>query len=110
MIHVAAASKRGRSEASIKELTHEERALFDSAKDSELNCWMQTNALRPILRRHLNPEQILKSRWALTWKTVESENGLPSGRKAKARLVVLGYQDPRLTEVCRDAPTLTKEG
>ena len=110
MVHVAAASKRGRSEVSIKELTHDERALFDSAKDSELNCWMQTNALRPILRRHLNPEQILKSRWVLTWKSLDSEDGLPAGRKAKARLVVLGYQDPRLTEVCRDAPTLTKEG
>lgn len=110
MIHVAAASKRGRSEVSIRDLTNSERALFDSAKDSELNCWMQTNALRPILRRHLNPEQILKSRWVLTWKSVESDDGLPAGRKAKARLVVLGYQDPRLTEVCRDAPTLTKEG
>ena len=31
-------------------------------------------------------------------------------KKAKARLVVLGYQDPRLTEVQRDAPTLTREG
>ena len=33
-----------------------------------------------------------------------------NARKAKARLVVLGYQDPRLTEVNRDAPTLTREG
>ena len=43
----------------------------------------------------------------LTWKAAED---LPNGRKAKARLVVLGYQDPSLTEVLRDAPTLTREG
>ena len=35
-----------------------------------------------------------------------------SGRqqKAKARLVLLGFQDPKLTSVIRDAPTLSKEG
>ena len=31
-------------------------------------------------------------------------------RKAKARLVVLGFQDPKLCEVARDSPTLTREG
>ena len=36
--------------------------------------------------------------------------GNVQGRKAKARLVVLGYMDPRLTDVARDAPTLTREG
>lgn len=29
-------------------------------------------------------------------------------RKAKARLVILGYQDPELSELERDSPTLSK--
>ncbi len=115
MIHVASVSKRARAEVHVKNLSLEERILFEKAKDAELNCWIQTNALRPVLRRTLNPEQILKSRWVLTWKNVEDSSAQPNSstqnsRKAKARLVVLGFQDPKLTEVARDAPTLTREG
>eukprot|EP00434_Breviolum_minutum_P029259 symbB.v1.2.025879.t1/scaffold2545.1/size76554/2 len=115
MIHVASVSKRARAEVQVKNLSLEERILFEKAKDAELNCWIQTNALRPVLRRSLNPEQILKSRWVLTWKNLEDSSAQPNhssqhSRKAKARLVVLGFQDPKLTEVARDAPTLTREG
>ena len=75
-----------------------------------MTCWLQTGALKPILRKSLNPEQILRSRWVLTWKPIEGADGQVNSRKAKARLVVLGYMDPKLTEVARDAPTLTREG
>ena len=110
MASVASASKRAKSEVQIKDLNAKERALFDIAKDAELTCWIQTNALKPVLRKYLNPEQILRSRWVLTWKPIEDDKGNLNGNKAKARLVVLGFQDPNLTEVQRDAPTLTKEG
>ena len=110
MACVASASKRARAEVQLKDLTANDQKLFDIAKDAELTCWIQTSALKPILRKSLNPEQILKSRWVLTWKPIEGSDGQMSGRKAKARLVVLGYMDPRLTEVARDAPTLTREG
>ena len=110
MVCVAAASQRARAEVQVKWLTDGERKLFDAAKDNELSCWITTNALRPVLRKSLNPEQILKSRWVLTWKNVEADEKTPAHKKAKARLVVLGYQDPQLTSVARDSPTLTKEG
>ena len=110
LVYIAQVSKRNRLEVQIKDLSHHDKALFDQAKDAELNCWMQTNALKAVLRQSLNPDQILRSRWVLTWKNLEDEHGKPDGRKAKARLVVLGFQDPQLTEVARDAPTLTREG
>lgn len=88
---VASASKRARAEVHVKDLTSQEKALFDIAKDAELTCWIQTSALQPVLRRHLNPNQILKSKWVLTWKPVEDDQGNLDGRKAKARLVVLGF-------------------
>ena len=91
---VASASKRARAEVQLKTLTLEDRILFEKAKDAELSCWIQTNALRPILRKHLNPNQILKSRWVLTWKAIDDPAPEQSNRKAKARLVVLGFQDP----------------
>ena len=103
----ATISKRARSEVYLKDLNAQERLLFDQAKDKEIQCWLQTSAIKAVLRRSLNPEQILKSRWILTWKSPEPGE---SQRRAKARLVVLGFQDPKLVEVMRDAPTLSREG
>ena len=110
MAWVANVCKRARAEVSVKNLNLEEKILFEKAKDAELNCWIQTSALKPILRRKLNPEQILRSRWILTWKAINEEDSTKPQRKAKARLVVLGFQDPKLCEVARDSPTLTREG
>ncbi|CAE7671894.1 GIP [Symbiodinium sp. CCMP2592] len=107
LITVAAAGKRSRAEVCLKGLSSKEVSLFEAAKQKEITCWLQTSAIRAILRRKLNPEQILKSRWILTWKPPEEGE---TQHRAKARLVVLGYQDPKLVEVMRDAPTLSREG
>ncbi|CAE7909075.1 RE2, partial [Symbiodinium sp. KB8] len=104
---IAAVSKRARSEVCVKDLSPRELELFEQAKAKELQCWVQTSAIRSVLRRKLNPEQILRSRWILTWKAPEVGESQP---RAKARLVVLGFQDPKLVDVLRDAPTLSKEG
>lgn len=46
----------------------------------------------------------------MVWEESDwEESDDPQKRKAKARLAVLGYMDPRLHEVERDAPTLTTE-
>ena len=78
MACVAAAGQRARVEVQVKHLSAKERELFDIAKDNELTCWIATNALRPILRKSLNPDQILKSRWVLTWKNVEADGNQPA--------------------------------
>ena len=104
---VAAVSKRARAEVRVRDLSEHDKKLFDAAKSREIQCWIQTSAVRAILRTRLNPEQILKSRWVLTWKSPEEGQ---EQRRAKARLVVLGFQDPKLVDVVRDAPTLSREG
>ena len=107
IVTLAPIGKRARAEVSLKDLLPQERTLFEAAKQKEIQCCISTSAIRSILRSRLNPEQILKSRWVLTWKAPEEAG---AARRAKARLVVLGYQDPKLVEVMRDAPTLSKEG
>ena len=44
-------------------------------------------------------------RWILTWKNVE-EGGVTVEKKAKARIVLLGYQDPELCDHPSAAPTV----
>ena len=51
-----------------------------------------------VKKKVVDQERIMRARWVLTWK---------SSGKAKARLCVLGFQDPDLTEVPRDSPTLS---
>ena len=49
----------------------------------------------------------MRCRWILTWKPPAP--GL-SEKRAKARLVVLGFEDPQLSTIAADAPTLSKDG
>ena len=67
---------------------------------------MAANAVRRLSQDeelNIKPERLLRMRWVLTWKYTESGES-----KAKARLVILGYQHPELTSVPTAAPTLGK--
>ena len=103
-----------RTEVQLSELAPEERTAFENAKQAEINNWLQTQTVSKVLRDQIPVEQILKCRWILTWKPLDGINqdeveykSLRS-HKPKARLVVLGYQDPQIEEIPRDSPTLSK--
>ena len=71
---------------------------------TELSQVLAATAARRLSQEeelNLNLERLLRMRWALTWKYTEGGD-----RKAKARLVILGYQHPELTTVPTAAPTL----
>ena len=72
----------------------------------ELSQVLAADAVRRLSQEeelNLKPERLLRMRRVLTWKYTESGD-----RKAKARLVILGYQHPELTNVPAGAPTLGK--
>ena len=107
MVFLATAAKRQRAEVRMSELTPDERRQFMDAKDSEINNWLKTGTVMKILRSQIPPEEVLRCRWVLTWKPVEPSVDDPEpSKKAKARLVVLGYMDPSLDKIPRDSPTL----
>lgn len=110
MAFVADAGKKQRSEVKLKELSPAERSLFEKAKDAEIANWLKTSAVRRMMRGTLSDDEIIRCRWLLTWKPLDPTDCKPGEPtvKAKARLVILGYQDPQLTEVPRDSPTLSK--
>ena len=95
------------------------RSWFSNAKDSEVSSFLRTAAVRRCLdeeelREAKHSGRILKSRWVLVWKSVPDESrgeALEDARsnpktthrkdgtkKAKARIVVLGYQHPDLLD------------
>lgn len=56
----------------------------------------------------------MRCRLLYLWKTSSGDEPLEDisaeGKKAKARLIVIGWEDPDLDQVVNDAPTLTKDG
>ena len=109
MSFLVSAARRQKAEVKLAHLSPKEQEEFQAAKSKEINNWLKTNTVEKILRNKLSPEQILRCRWILTWKPLEPHDvdpKNPKSHKAKARLVVLGYLDPQITELPRDAPTL----
>ena len=99
----------------MSELTPQEKTLFEQAKQKEIDNWIQTNTITKVLENQIPPEQVMRSRWILTWKPLDdvnqdeiSQRCSSKTHKPKARLVVLGYQDPKIDEIPRDSPTLGK--
>ena len=111
---LATTAKKQRTEVKLTELSPSERAEFQAAKESEIQNWIKTGTISTILRQQIPEEQILRCRWILTWKPIDNagqEDSIQQNaktHKAKARLVVLGYLDPRIEELPRDSPTLNK--
>eukprot|EP00438_Fugacium_kawagutii_P026412 Skav210812 [mRNA] locus=scaffold2924:156234:161009:- [translate_table: standard] len=113
---LVSSSKKQRSEVRLTQLSPSEREEFEQAKSSEIANWINTGTISTIFRDQVSPEQILKCRWILTWKPLDSAeqaghdsaDTAPRTCKAKARLVVLGYLDPNIEEIPRDSPTLNR--
>ena len=108
-------AKRQKVEVKMSNLSPADRARFDNAKGKEIDSWLETQTVAKIARHRIPPENILKCRWVLTWKNSETNEHLSNtssnqNRIPKARLVVLGFMDPKLHEIQRDSPTLTKLG
>ena len=115
------AKKVGNAEVQLAKLTPEHRALFEKAKSREVDSFLKNQAVRRCVddqevRRAVESEsqRIIKARWILTWKSTppdeiddarkeESEDPntvltKDGSKKAKARIVLLGFQHPSLLD------------
>ena len=71
---------------------------FEKAKLKEVNNWIQEHAVK-LWHDKVPSDRILKMRWIYTIKSDDS---------AKARIVLIGYQDPDLDSLKTTAPTMTR--
>ena len=107
------------SEVSLQRLHPQERELFCRAKAKEVESFVRNEAVRKCLddaevSRAYDSKRIVKARWVLTWKLVPPEDhemakkdaienpetlhDWRGERKAKARIVLLGFQHPSLLD------------
>lgn len=99
------ALKKRAVEVSEKHMTEEEREMFKGAKLSEVKNFIAAEAFE-ALPEHLKPDRAtaIGMRWILTWKQLDG-----GGRKAKARAVLLGYQDPAYEHRATTSPVMSRQ-
>ena len=86
----------------MRDLDAKQRADIARAKGAEVASWLKYLAVEAALRANYDPAEVMRLRWVLSFKA--------DGR-AKARLVVVGYQDPRIgSEVKTAAPVISRRG
>ena len=103
--YVTGALKRRAIEVSEKRLTEAEKEEFKQAKAVEVKNFLGAQAFE-ALPDELKPskEQAISMRWILTWKLRDDGTA-----KAKARAVLLGYQDPSYEHRSTTAPVMTRQ-
>ena len=97
--------RRSAIEISEKYLSDEDRALFKSAKAVEVDNFIAGKAFEALPQASRpDKSQAVRMRWILTWKIKED-----GSRKAKARAVLMGYQDPLYEHRATTSPTTTRQ-
>ena len=106
--------RKKRVEVRLKDLGQEDQLRFAVAKDKELKAWLRHKTIERVTAGTIPSDAVMRCRWLLSWKSPtgdEPPGDLNSeGKKAKARLIVIGYEDPDLETIANDSPTLTKDG
>ncbi|OLP94836.1 Copia protein [Symbiodinium microadriaticum] len=99
------AFKRRAVEVCERKLSPQDLQKFREAKEVEVKNFIAAKAFEAI-PVHLRPskEQAVGMRWILTWKLRDD-----GSYKAKARAVLLGYQDPSYEHRATTAPVMTRQ-
>ena len=85
----------------VSQLTAEQKRELAAAKDQEIATGIKHGVVEAAERQGVDPATLMRMRWVTTIK--------PSGAM-KARLVVLGFTDPKLAELRTASPTVSRRG
>ena len=87
-----------KQEVRFGRLDEKGKADFEAAKQAEVNQWIK-EAAASCVQGHISQDRLMSMRWVLTYK----ESGA-----AKARIVIVGYQDPDLATLVSSSPTMSR--
>lgn len=102
-----------KGEVSLKHLTPDQQAEFIAGKCNEPEQYFQ-NMVREFATteestKAVQANRVITARWVLTWKRINEDNPDEVPRyKAKARLVLRGFEDPDLLSIKTAAPTTSR--
>ena len=102
--YICSMMRKKQLEVNEKKLTKEEVLQFIQAKQREVRNFVASECFEAA-RKHVDESKVVGMRWLLSWKIDDDNN-----KKAKARAIVLGYQDPRYSERPTAAPTPSRAG
>ena len=100
-------AKLRRVEISYRRLSPKDQELFQKAMQKECQSWVDNKVTSLCKSKGISPDRIIRARWVLTWK--KSSDPDDRTKVPKARLVLIGWQDPELGRIATDSPTLRKE-
>ena len=96
-----------KTEARERTMTVQQRAEMIQAKKDELVSYFRNCVWEFADPSEANGSRTISARWVLTWKPSESGQDPP---RAKARLVLRGFQDPDVFDIEKTSPTASKQG
>ena len=101
-----AAKKALKMEAPWRTISAADRPKFIKSNQEECAEWLKWSSCRPVYPKagEIDERLILRSRICYRWKPKDGGKWF----KPKSRIVVLGFLDPHLPLVSRDAPALAK--
>eukprot|EP00969_Alexandrium_andersonii_P151644 6705040-Alexandrium_andersonii.AAC.1 len=101
--YVMSQMRRRRTEVSERQLSGKQLDELRAAKEKEVDNYVRNQAVEVVADKYaISPAELMKMRWVITMKEY------PDGqKKVKARLCILGFQDPMLEEEAEDAGTPT---
>jgi hypothetical protein len=103
-IFVVNSLRKKRVEVKMRDMTDHEKELIKAAK-GKVREFIKEEVVTRLLDDEIVPkDQIMRMRWVLTWK---KDDTVPGGKKGKARLVVLGFEDIHLGEELSQAVPLS---
>ena len=101
---VVTSLKKKRVEVKEKNLNPAEQQMIREAKGKEVREFVKEHVVERVKEgEDIDMNKVMRMRWVLTWK--KQEDGT---KKGKARLVVLGFEDPFLGAENTSSPTLNK--
>ena len=107
--YIAQKLKTKQAEVHERQLDPDEFMKFQKAEQKEVHNFIAAECFRTWQGRDIQEHEILGMRWLLSWKYDEKYKD-EGGRKAKARAIILGYQDHNYQHRETSAPTPSKSG
>ena len=105
---VVSNAKKKRVEVNWKKLADSEKERFQQAKQKELDAWIKNKVVEMVSKKGVAKHRIMRMRWILSYKSGADDVDKAGQAKTKARLVLLGFEDPDIDVLKTDSPTLSR--